>query len=484
MMTGAEFHSWPWKTAMVMFALSVLLIGRKLDFHGFVHDDEPNKVTQITQQKYNFNHPLLMLRIVKWYAQAAGISDSYDLVIRAGRWSSVILSALAIAFFVLVCGRLHGTLVGAAAGIFILTTPIFFELAHYFKEDPALIFGLGLSLLAMQIYSEKPTFFGAAILGSACGIAISAKYAGLVIVPFAVFAVLTARRKADVLALLLAAVVVFSLINWPMVTAPEVWKSRVDLEVSRLQADNVPNRRSIPHGVYFSVFGANSSPVVLGLLVVYAVSIWRRKFHLPPPEWTILLLPVLYLLALSFIPTTSNRYVLPASVLTVCAAAAGLLPMLAMRHGKSLAVSLIVVSVTWQAPRLYAEDAAFSARRHADVLEFIRTQLPPSAAVLADDYNSLGPAGYSHPSIKQRTLQPSETLESMRKAGFTHILITSRRYPAFSVDSRKASGLSKAEEERMRNLYEAIFGQCHPIFEWKAGEKRQLEPEFRLYQLP
>ena len=61
-------------------------------------------------------------------------------------------------------GRLHGVLAGAAAGLLIMVTPLFYELAHYFKEDPALIFGLSLTLLAMQLYGEKPCFARAAWL--------------------------------------------------------------------------------------------------------------------------------------------------------------------------------------------------------------------------------------------------------------------------------------------------------------------------------
>ncbi|MFM7375251.1 MAG: ArnT family glycosyltransferase [Chthoniobacterales bacterium] len=265
-MTVPALYPWPWKTALCLCAISLLVLGRQLDFSGYAHADEPNKVHQITQDKYNFNHPLLMLHSVKLYARATGISDDYDAVMRAGRWNSVVFSSLAIGFLVLLTGRLHGAWIGAAAGALILCTPLFFELAHYFKEDPALIFGLSLSLLAIQFYGEKPSAVRAAMLGAACGVAVAGKYAGLIVAPFAVYAVFANHRARDLWVVAFSAVAAFALINFPMITSPDLWKSRVDYEVSRLKATGVPNPRKIPHGDYFSDFYKHASPLVFLLL--------------------------------------------------------------------------------------------------------------------------------------------------------------------------------------------------------------------------
>lgn len=483
-MIGGALHPWPWKTAAVIFVVSVLVLGRQLGFNGYVHADEPNKVHQITRNEYNLNHPLLMLHSVKWYAQWAGISGDYDRVILAGRWSSVLFSSLAAALLVLLAGRLHGTVVAAAAGIFVLTTPLFFELAHYFKEDPSLIFGLSLALVAMHIYGEKPGVARAALLGAACGAAASGKYAGLVILPFAAWAVLRERRGRDLAALAAGALVVFALINFPMLAAPEVWRSRVDLEVSRLQAEGVPNPRPVPHGVGFGTFAKHASPVILGLLLLYVAGVWRRKFRLAPAEWTLLLLPLTYLVILSFISTTSERYVLPAVVLGACVAAAGLAALAGLKRGTWLAGLLVAASVAWQAPRLLAEERAFSSRRHDEVLEFLRSDLPESASVLVDNYQTLSPPGFSRPAVTQRILGPGETLDTLRQYGFTHVLVTSKRHTIFAPDSRRASGLPAGDHARMRELYADIFAKCRLVFHWKKGDHTQLEPEFRLYALP
>jgi len=483
-MTRADLYPWPWKTALCFCVVSLFLLGRHLEFGGYVHADEPNKVHQITQDKYNFNHPLLMLHSVKLYSQAAGISGDYNSVILAGRWSSVIFSALAIALLVLVTGRLHGVMAGAAAGILIILTPLFFELAHYFKEDPALIFGLSLSLLAMQLYGEKPCFARAALLGAACGVAVSAKYTGLIILPFAVYAVLAARRRADLLGMMSLAILVFAFVNLPMVTSPEVWKSRVDLEVSRLNATDVPNPRKIPHAEYFLVLNKYASPFLLVMIGAYLVGVWKRQFRLSPTEWSMLLLPTFYLVMLCFISTKTERYVLPASVLFACVAAAGLRPLFSLKHGKVAAGLLLAAAMAWQVPRVYSEDSVFSSKRHEEVLAYLETKLPSSAKVLVDNYQTLEPARRPTPEIRQRTLEPHETLDSLQREGFTHILITAKRYPIFSHDSRRASGLTPEQNAKMRSLYEDIFQHAKPVFIWEKGRSKQLEPEFRLYELP
>jgi hypothetical protein len=482
-MTGAALQPWPWKTAALLFLLSALFLGRNLGFSGYVHDDEPNKVRQITQDKYNFNHPLLMIGSVKWYAAAAGITGSETAVLRAGRWSSVVFSSLALALLVLVTGRLHGAFVAAAAGIFIFSTPLLFELSHYFKEDPALLFGISLVILAVQLYGENPAAGRAALLGAACGAAVSAKYAGLMVLPLALGVILAARRPRDLATLAALAAGVFILVNLPMVLSPEVWKGRVDRELVRLQAKEVPNQRSIPHGVYFAVLSRNATPVLAVLFAVYLFTVVRRRLVLPPAEWAMLIVPAIYLLVPSFIPTVSNRYILPACVLFACVAAAGLGPLLARKNGKFVGVILVAGSLVWQLPELLAQDQAFTSRRHAEVIQFIRSKLPEIAVVLVDNYQSIDPPNFQRPVVKQRRLEPGETYETLRGEGYTHLLITSERYPVYSLRSRRASKLSPEDTLKMRALYEDIFARATPVFQWEEGKNKRLNPEFRLYEI-
>jgi uncharacterized membrane protein len=119
-----------------------------------------------------------------------------------------------------------------------------------------------------------------------CGVAVSGKYAGLIVLLFAIYSVVAAHRRRDLATLLLCAIGAFSVINFPVLTMPEVWKSRVDLEVSRWQATGVANRRQVPHGTYFNVFAKHASPFILGLIVVYLAGTIQSETRMKRlPSW-------------------------------------------------------------------------------------------------------------------------------------------------------------------------------------------------------
>ena len=111
-------------------------------------------------------------------------------------------------------------------------------------------------------------------------------------------------------------------------------------------------------------------------------------------------------------------------------------------------------------------------------------QLPASAEILVDNYQTLEPSRRPEPFIKQRTLQPHETLATLRQDGFTHVLVTAKRYPVFSCESRRASGLTPDQDVKMRQLYDDIFQRGRLVYRWEKGRSKQLETEFRLYELP
>jgi hypothetical protein len=54
----------------------------------------------------------------------------------------------------------------------------------------------------------------------------------------------------------------------------------------------------------------------------------------------------------------------------------------------------------------------------------------------------------------------------------------------FYPDSRRASGLTPEQDTNMRSLYDGIFQSGRLVRSWEKGKSKQLEPEFRLYELP
>ncbi len=481
-MTEPAAHPWPWRTALVCLLVGLVSFGRNLDFNGHVHPDEPNKVRQILSGEYNFHHPLLMLDSVRLLAAATGAHD-YDSIMLAGRRSSVLFAALGVALLVLVSGRLYGAVVAAAAGIFLLTGPQLFELAHYFKEDPSLVFGLALSLFAILLYGEKPGPQRAAFLGAAVAVAASAKYAGLMILPFAVYAVLAARRPRDLVFLGAVTTAGFILINLPAVLSAEAWTRSIGYEVDRLSAAGASKPRRVPHDAYVEFYWRTSPPLAL-LVGLHLYNVFRRRFRLRPVEWTMIILSAAFLAVISSVPNVTQRYFLPAGVILACLSAAGLLVLLSLRHGKILAVLAAAVAVGWQAPKLWIYEQSFARDHQREVFGFLADQLPADTFVLVDDRHGLPEPPFAAPRIEQRWIRPDDTLESLRAGGVTHVVVTQRRHRAVFDDERAAYGLDEEGTRKVRAFYNELAERGVLLREWVRGPNSYLQSEFRIYQLP
>jgi uncharacterized membrane protein YoaK (UPF0700 family) len=89
----------------------------------------------------------------------------------------------------------------------------------------------------------------------------------------------------------------------------------------------------VPHGVYSNIYWQSTTPVLIGLLGVYAFDVFKRRFKLAPMEHVMIFLPILYVAVLSFLPKTHHRYFLPVAVLLACLSAVGLKDVLKIRHG-------------------------------------------------------------------------------------------------------------------------------------------------------
>jgi hypothetical protein len=475
--------TWPWATAAVFVLLALFFFGRNLDFTAFAHPDERNKIAQIVEGRYNFNHPLLMLNSVKLVTEALGKAQDFEFVKLTGRWSSVVFASLAVGLLVLISGRLYGKFVAAAAGIFLLSNPHLFDLAHYFKEDPALLFGISLSLFAMLVFSIRPGLGAAIFLGLATSFAVSGKYAGALIIPFSVFLVFACsqNRTRDLAAMLVACGAGFLLINLPAFLALGSASNSLDREIGLLTGAKKEVSRSVPHGVYSNVYWLSSTPVLIALLALYGFTLVKRGFRLRPFEWVLILLPVVYIVILSFLTKTNHRYFLPAAALLACLSAAGLGPVLQFGKGKWIAVLLIAGSVAWQAPRLYWANLGFTQDHQAQALEFLRTQLPTGSVVMVDERVDL-PA-HNDISTRRRGVKPEDTIESLRAEGFTHVIVTARRYGGFFKKSSKPKKESAEDFEKVKAFYETLFEQGVLLKEWELGGNQYLASPLRIYAL-
>lgn len=481
--TPISIKTWPWTMAAAFVLLAVVFWGRNLDFTAFAHPDERNKIAQIVEGRYNFNHPLLMLNSVRLAAEAAGKASDFEFVKVAGRWSSVLYAALAVGLLVLTTGRVYGKFIGAAAGVFLLSNPHLFDLAHYFKEDPAMLFGISLSLFAMLLFTEKPGLGSAIFVGFATSCAVSGKYAGALVIPFSIYIILAASkdRSRDLSAMVAACALGFLLINLPAFIAPVSASNSLDREIGLLTGAKKEVTRSVPHGVYSNVYWQSSTPVLIGLLALYGIGLVRRGFRLRPFEWVLVLLPVVYIVILSFLTKTNHRYFLPAAAILACLSAAGLVPLLRLGKGKWIAALLIAGSVAWQVPRLYRADRGFTQDHQTEALEFLRSNLPAGALVMLDERVDL-PA-HDDISTKRRFVRPGDTIESLRGEGFTHVIVTSRKYGGFFKKSSIPKKESAEDFEKVKRFYETLFERGVLLREWEIGGNLYLATPLRIYSL-
>jgi 4-amino-4-deoxy-L-arabinose transferase-like glycosyltransferase len=342
--------------------VALVFFGRSLGFSESAHRDEPRKIAQIVEGKYNFNHPLLMLDSVRFFTKALGKSQDAEFVKLAGRWSSVVFSSLAVGLLVLVAGRLHGRFVAAAAGAFLITNPMLFQLSRFFKEDPALLFGLSLTLVAMLVFSSAKSVPAAVFLGLATACAVSGKYAGALVIPFSIYIIFarSENRRRDLAAMLLACSIAFFLINLPAFENQKVASLSLQKEVHLLTGAR-PHEflTPVPHRIYGRIYFESSTPVLAGLLLAYGYGLLKRNFRLAPVEWVLVIWPIVYIGFLAFQTRPFDRYLLPAAAILACLSAAGVTTILKLKHGTMLAVLLVALSLAWQVPRLHRADRGF-----------------------------------------------------------------------------------------------------------------------------
>lgn len=275
----------------------------------------------------------------------------------------------------------------------------------------------------------------------------------------------------------------YAFINLPAFFSLHELIGSIDNEVVRLSAEKSPDPRSVPHGVYFKTYWENASPVLVGLLGVRLIQIVQSRFRLRPAEWAFLLLPIIYLLIISFIPTVTKRYLLPISMLFACASAAGLKPFLNYKYARSLVVCLLLFSFVWQAPALYRLEQSFSCDHNSQVLEYIEKHIPPESHVLVDDFNGLPKRLDAEPKIECGFFSPQDTLESLRSRGITHVVVTQRRHRHFFGKTSKARIFSQEDTLKLRALYEDIFNHTTLIHSWEKGFNSYLQAEFRIYDI-
>ena len=205
-----------------ILALSLVLNLYGNDFPLGYHVDEIKKVRFIRDNTQDFQHPILILRIVRTANAFARFSDEQDIV-ELGRTINACFGMLIVACAYLLCRKTSSDsylplLVAFAAA----TSPIMVVHAHYLKEDIILTFFLMASLLILLEYVQRPGWLSAASLGAAMGLACATHYKGsLIVILCALASGLFPGNRRSCLRMLpvvvLCVTAVFLAVNYPLI---------------------------------------------------------------------------------------------------------------------------------------------------------------------------------------------------------------------------------------------------------------------------
>ena len=460
----------------ILFLASLALFTRLNTFPFWYHPDEPGKIQQVQTGQWNFHHPMLMLGTAKFFAHTIGAGADQARIGLAGRWASALFASIAVVAFALLAFHYRGLRGFWIVGLLLTTHHQLFELAHYFKEDTALLAGMALAFHALKLVSERPTRAAVLYLGASCGLAISGKYLGaLVILPALPVHLATFRQSFG-------------------------------REMDFVVAGQRGMTRSVPHTEYLSAFRNNTTPALWLFLGWHLVTFWRTRRSRSLADWLIVTFPFFFALLLSFSPKANDRYFLPATALFTFLAGLGALdgaawlekfwpPRLALAACAGLALIAQIIAppdpFDWKTVSEYYR--AFSHDDRADLRAWIETNLPPDA-VLAQDASARLPVTGSEkerrePPLRQRVLGTKlagarGTLEELRAAGVTYVVASQNDYGRYFRDAYRARAGGGDAVARDREFYERLFHEGELLWSRPRGAVIYLHPGLQLYRLP
>src|SRR5262245_42118401 len=146
--------------------------------------DESKKVIFVLKSFQDFSHPILLLQVVRIVNFFADYRD-LDNVMALGRMVAAIFGGLFVFSTMLLASRFMSTAAALCAGILVAAAPLTTVHAQNFKEDIILAPMMLLSFLSLLSLYENRTLRSALIFGVFAGLAASAKYVGMVVIPLA-----------------------------------------------------------------------------------------------------------------------------------------------------------------------------------------------------------------------------------------------------------------------------------------------------------
>jgi 4-amino-4-deoxy-L-arabinose transferase-like glycosyltransferase len=485
--------------AVLLFAGTLWLDTRQNGFPFFYHPDEPDKVDQLITGKWNFHHPLLMLATAEAAKKALGLPNREQTLVILGRWCSAVFAAGGVLGFALLAWRTRGWNGFWIVGLLLLTQHQVYELAHYFKEDTALFFAMAMAFLALHVYHRRPGWGAAVLAGAACGLCLSAKYLGAVmLIPAAVIlgAAQRGKRASGVQWVWFAGafLAMTAGVNFPVFTHLDVFTHSFGRETNMVahgEAGYTGGQVAIFE--YIRIFVLDTTPAVW-LLVLVELLVLRKRGDVFDRMMAIF--PFAFMLLLSCSTQTNDRYFLPATAGFYYLAGLGAADLPELLPGKwaarlrpwLAAVLALLVNGLYLAPYI----TAFAHDDRTDMLEWIHTNVPPTAVIGAEDRVDLPVARRTErlavwPLLPQRVIEAKyaadlgATPSALAAQGIGYLVISESDYGIFF--RKAAEGHLSPELQRKRAFYETLFRDYQPVWERPRGTGIYLHPGLRVYRI-
>lgn len=491
--------------ACLVLCLAVYPQGNTFSYH--FHADEITKIEQAGGGGRNFNHPLLMIESVRAVVTLLPGEESRHGIVMAGRAVAAWFMAGASALLVWALAMARSPAAGwVAVPLFVLHPPAF-EYAHYFKEDPALVFGMALLaaalLAAARNRATPPSVRDLAAVGVAAGLAASGKYIGLAAALAGMVLVVgvyrsdrrTAARAAVVLPV--AALLTVLLVNAAAVADVGAASAAITAEVEKAEVDG--NLLGGDRGDYLRDMVEPRRERLFPLVVVYLAG-WflpclrrsRRAGELFLPAFTILYLTLLLLAG-----KNADRYLLPCLMTGTWMAVAGFVDIARLIANRvpaapwrpAVTAGLVLVLYAIALPEHVRGLGDRFARLTDDsgrleMIAFIRESLPADSRIVYGLRVGLPDPAYPEqyggdPAFRlgqevvfARRLGAYGGLDGLRAAGFTHVVVTG-----------KAMETWPDRDHRMGALFADLKDNAKLIFRTDPDEGAFQMP-LLLYEIP
>jgi Dolichyl-phosphate-mannose-protein mannosyltransferase len=482
--------------AAIGFAALFALYTRSNGFPYIYHTDEPGKVAQLIGGWRNLHHPQLSIGATDALRSLGFYDRTPQQAAVAGRMVSAAFAALAVVALALTAYLLAGLFAAAASMLLVGLDPALFEAAHYMKEDPALLLGIGATFLALAAYERKPTPGHAAGIGLGCALAASGKYVGAVMLlpGLAALGRGSGRRLARFGAFGLAFVGVGLWVNQRAFEELPKAVGALRWELGRTVGASAPSR-PLPHARAWQAVALGTPPAVWVFLAVFYLSLLARGGRRPPRP-ALALFPPLYLLMLSFTAKTSGRYVLPILAVSRLLAVLGAAWLVAWapagrRRGAEEAVAFLLLTWVLVRPDVRAVrhlEREFREDTRAEMVAWIGDHLPADALIAEDVHARLGlwDQVEGGPRLRQRVLSAHHrlpelgTLDELRARGVGYLVLCHEDYGKLFREGASTRALHKAE---LRAFYERVMREGQLLWEGDEGDLSYIHPGLRLYRI-